>query len=108
MFLLTYLNYAVLHATRSSWALATENFENVYGFSRNIIFDMNATFLTFYSIGGFFMSHLGDIYNKRKLILVMYTLIAIIEVILGSLMFVPQSETLAWYFFIVKAFNGFL
>ena len=39
------------------------------------------------------MSHLGDIYNKRKLILVMYTLIAIIEVILGSLMFVPQSET---------------
>ena len=93
MFLLTYLNYAVLHSTRSSWALATTDFKNVYQFSSTTVSDMNATFLTFYSIGGFLMSHLGDIYNKRKLILVMYTLIAIIEVILGSPMFVPQSET---------------
>ena len=108
MFLLTYINYAVLHSTRSSWALATTDFKTVYHFYSNTVSDMNATFLTFYSIGGFFMSHLGDVYNKRKLILTMYTLIALVEVALGSLMFVPVSESKAWYFFIVKAVNGFV
>ena len=85
MFLLTYLNYAILHSTRSSWSLATKDFKNVYNFSTNTVFDLNATFLTLYAIGGFFMSHLGDVYGKRKYIFIMYTLIAIIEVILGSL-----------------------
>ena len=85
MFLLTYLNYGILHATRSSWALATKDFKDVYGFSSTVVSDMNATFLIFYSIGGFSLSHLGDVYNKRKLILTMYTLIAVIEVALGSL-----------------------
>ena len=85
MFFLTYVNYGILHATRSSWALATKDFKDVYGFSPNTVSDMNATFLIFYSIGGFSLSHLGDIYDKRKLILVMYSLIALIEVILGSL-----------------------
>ena len=85
MFLLTYLNYGILHATRSSWALATKDFKDVYGFSPAVVSDMNATFLIFYSIGGFSLSHLGDVYDKRYLILTMYTLIAIIEVVLGSL-----------------------
>ena len=108
MFLLTYLNYAILHATRSSWALATKDFKDVYGFSSTTVSDMNATFLGFYSVGGFTLSHLGDIYNKRKLILAMYTLIALVELLLGSLQFIPPSHSHAWYFFIVKALNGFV
>ena len=108
MFLLTFINYAILHSTRSSWALATKDFKDVYGFSPNTVSDLNATFLFFYSVGGFFLSHLGDMYDKRKLILIMYTLIALIEVTLGSLQFIPQSNSHAWYFFIVKAVNGFL
>ena len=106
MFLLTYLNYGILHATRSSWALATKDFKDVYGFTPATVSDMNATFLIFYSIGGFSLSHLGDVYNKRYLILTMYTLIAIIEVVLGSLQFIPVSSAHAWYFFVVKAVNG--
>ena len=92
MFLLTYVNYGVLHATRSSWSLATKDLLTLYDWSDGIVSDMNATFLFTYSLGGFFLSHLGDIYSKRKLICVMYTLIALIELALGSLQFVPVAN----------------
>ena len=92
MFTLCYMNYGILHATRSSWSLATKDLETLYGFSTNTIADMNSTFLFFYSVGGFFLTHLGDIYEKRKLIFVMYTLIAVIEVSLGSLQFISDQN----------------
>jgi sugar phosphate permease len=88
MFTLTYVNYGILHATRSAWSLASRDFITLYGFKEGTVSDMNATFLFFYAIGGFFLSHLGDRFSKRKLIAVMYTLIAIVEVILGSLAFI--------------------
>jgi hypothetical protein len=46
---------------------------------------MNSTFLGFYSIGGFYLSHLGDKYNKNRLIFIMYTLIALTQAFLGFL-----------------------
>jgi len=85
VFLLTAVNYAVLHATRSSWSLATKDFEDLYGFSTGAVANLNATFLFFYSAGGLFLSTLGDRYNKKKLICFMYTLIALVEVALGLL-----------------------
>lgn len=38
---------------------------------------MNSTYLFFYSLGGFYLSHLGDRFNKNRLIFTMYTLIAL-------------------------------
>ena len=92
IFLLTYVNYGVLHATRSSWSMATKDLKDYYGWSDGLVSDMNATFLFTYSLGGFFLSHLGDIYSKRKLICFMYTLIAVTELCLGCLQYVDQSE----------------
>lgn len=111
MFLLTYANYGVLHATRSSWSLATKDLLDLYGFDESTIAWMNSDFLFFYSVGGFFLSHLGDRVNKNRLIFVMYIAIALTEVFLGCLMFVggPNNFTLkAWPFFFVKTFNGTL
>ncbi len=83
--MLTYVNYGVLHATRSSWSLATKDLIDLYDWSDGTVSNMNATFLFTYSLGGFFLSHLGDIYSKRKLICFMYTIIALAELLLGSL-----------------------
>ena len=78
IFSLTYVNYGLLHATRSSWSLASKDLITLYGFSTSSITYMNSDFLFFYSLGGFFLSHLGDRYNKNKLIFIMYTLIALV------------------------------
>ena len=67
---------------------------------------MNATFLFTYSLGGFFLSHLGDIYSKRKLICFMYSIIALVEVALGCLQFITVENQSVAYFFVIKALNG--
>ena len=90
MFMLTYVNYGILHATRSSWSLATNDLLKVYGFSTTIVADMNTDFLFCYSVGGFFLSHLGDKYQKNRLILLMYSGVALTEVALGCLMYFPN------------------
>ena len=86
--------------------MATKDLLNLYNWHEGTVSNMNATFLFTYSLGGFFLSHLGDIYSKRKLICVMYTFIALIEVLLGCLAFIPDQDQHAWYFFVVKALNG--
>lgn len=106
IFLLTYINYGILHATRSSWSMATKDLLDLYNWSETTVSDMNATFLFTYSLGGFFLSHLGDIYSKRKLICFMYTIIALVELLLGLLQFIPIDHQSAAYFFLVKAING--
>jgi len=106
IFLLTYVNYGVLHATRSSWSLATKDLLKLYDWSESTVADMNATFLFTYSLGGFFLSHLGDIYSKRKLICFMYTIIALVEVALGCLQFIDMDNQSAAYFYMIKAVNG--
>lgn len=78
MFSLTFVNYGILHATRSAWSLASKDLSTEYDFSTTNIADMNSTFLGFYSIGGFYLSHLGDKYNKNRLIFIMYTLIGLV------------------------------
>ena len=88
MFGLTFINYGILHATRSAWTLATSDLMTLYNFSETQVAYMNATFLFFYSLGGFYLSSLGDKFNKKKLIFTMYTLIAIVVTALGSLSFI--------------------
>ena len=92
IFVITYFNYAILHATRSAWTLATKDLIGLYGFSDGVVADMNATFLFCYSLGGIFLSHLGDKYCKPKLIFTMYTLIAIVMALLGSLMWISTDD----------------
>ena len=92
IFMLTFMNYGVLHATRSSWSMATKDLLDYYGWSENTVSDMNATFLFTYSLGGFFLSHLGDIYSKRKLICFMYTIIALTELALGCLQYISVEN----------------
>ena len=106
MFMITYLNYGILHSTRSSWSMASKDIKDLYNFNTNAISDMNATFLFTYSLGGIFLSHLGDVYDKRKLIFIMYILIAMVVAALGYLMFGSEHEE--WVFFLVKAINGLL
>jgi sugar phosphate permease len=77
------VNYGILHATRSSWSLASKDLITLYGFSTGSITYMNSDFLFFYSLGGFFLSHLGDRYNKNRLIFIMYTLIALVQLTLA-------------------------
>lgn len=72
--------------------MATKDLKDYYGWSDGVVSDMNATFLFTYSLGGFFLSQLGDIYNKRKLICFMYTLIALTELGLGFLQYVPIEK----------------
>jgi len=106
MFCLTYVNYGLLHSTRSSWSLVTADLRELYGFSVSIVGDMNTTFLFCYSVGSFFLSHLGDKYNKNRLIFTMYSMIAVVQIALGSLMFVKDLHP--WPFFIIKTLDGTL
>ena len=89
MFFLTFFNYAILHSTRSAWSLATSDLTSYYEFRTGLIADMNATFLFFYSLGGIFLGHLADKYAKPRLIFVQYTMIAMVQISLGCLMYVP-------------------
>ena len=86
--------------------MATKDLIGLYGWSASTVSDMNATFLFTYSIGGFFLSHLGDIYSKRKLICFMYTIIALVEVALGCLQFIAVDNQSVVYFYVIKAVNG--
>lgn len=88
MFALTFFNYAILHATRSAWSLATSDLTSYYSFTTGTIADMNATFLFFYSLGGVFLGHMADKYGKSRLIFCQYSMIALVQISLGSLMFV--------------------
>ena len=106
MFLLCYMNYAILHATRSSWSQATPDLEELYGFDTRVIARMNSTFLFFYALGGFFISHLGDVYQKGKFICFMYSMIALVMICLGCFQFIPADKQKPWYFFVIKALNG--
>lgn len=92
MFLLTYTNYAILHATRSAWSVATGDLKIIYGFTTDQISNINADFLLFYSIGGIVLGGLGDRYKKNRLIFVMYLMIAIVMVGLGCVMFIPVEN----------------
>lgn len=105
IFALTYLNYGILHATRSAWSLASKDVTQEYGFTLDQISYMNSVFLGFYSLGGFYLSSLGDKYNKNRLIFVMYTLIALTQSYLGFLGHTTTHKS-AWPFYIEKVMDG--
>ena len=105
IFSLTYVNYGILHATRSSWSLASKDLITLYGFSTGSITYMNSDFLFFYSLGGFFLSHLGDRYNKNRLIFIMYTLIAIVQLALAFMGHGTDTPS-QWPFYLIKALDG--
>jgi sugar phosphate permease len=77
----------------------------LYGFSTGSITYMNSDFLFFYSLGGFFLSHLGDRYNKNRLIFIMYTLIAIAQLALAFLGH-GNNTPKQWPFYVIKALDG--
>ena len=56
MFTITFMNYAVLHASRSVWSAATKDLTNIYpdAINNDIIANMNTCFLLSYGFGGFF------------------------------------------------------
>lgn len=110
MFALTFFNYAMLHATRSAWSLATADLTKMYGFGVGVIADMNSTFLFFYAASGIFLGHLADKYRKNWVVFIQYTAIGIVQFSLGCLMFAPadkQKSFIATYFFL-KVLDGML
>ena len=76
MFAITFTNYAALHATRSIWSAATKDFKTTFNFNDQQIASMNSTYLTLYAVCGIFTGQLADKFPKRKLILVIYSLVA--------------------------------
>jgi len=56
MFALAYLNYSVLHSTRSVWSAATHDFLTIYEFTKDEIANMNACFLGAYAVSGLLLS----------------------------------------------------
>ena len=62
MFALTFLNYSVLHATRSVWSAATKKIKDSKDntITEDDIAGMNSTFLALYGISGFFTGQLAD------------------------------------------------
>jgi sugar phosphate permease len=56
MFGITFMNYAVLHASRSVWSAATKDLTLIYpeAINNDIIANMNTCFLISYGVGGFF------------------------------------------------------
>jgi sugar phosphate permease len=67
---------------------------------------MNSTFLGFYSIGSFYLSHLGDKYNKNRLIFIMYSLIGCVQFYLGFLGHSTEFGRKTWPFYLVKILDG--
>lgn len=112
MFAITFLNYAVLHATRSVWSAATKTIEIVYDgeITQDDIAGMNTAFLACYGIGGFFTGQLADKFKKRKLIFALYSLITLSMVGLGLLSLAPEDRqrSLIPVYYMLKTFNGTL
>jgi sugar phosphate permease len=56
MFVITFMNYAVLHASRSVWSAASKDFTKIYpdAIDKDKIAYMNTCFLFSYGVGGFF------------------------------------------------------
>ena len=92
IFCMTFFNYAVLHATRSIWSAATKDIEKNYGFEHTNIANMNSCFLVSYGLGNIFMGQLADKYSKKKLIPVLYALIALNVFVIGCLSFIPKDK----------------
>lgn len=76
IFIITFLNYAILHACRSVWSTATQNLDTTGDkkgfFTTNDISNINTAFLASYGIGGFFTGQLADKVRKRFLIFWLY------------------------------------
>ena len=89
-FILTFLNYASLHTTRSMWSSATKDIEKLYGFTTKQIAMVDMWFLLAYSIGGIFLCQIADKYEKRRIIVLQYTIVAAITSCLGLCMFIPK------------------
>ena len=108
MFALTFMNYAALHATRSIWSSATKDFITDYNFSEDTIAYMNICFLTAYAFGATFLSQFADQFPKKQLIIVQYTIVAMIMCVLGSLSFVDKSNqhSILWVYYCIKICNG--
>lgn len=110
MFALTFMNYAVLHATRSVWSAATKDIKDLYKgqISEDDIAGVNSAFLACYGIGGFFTGQLADKYRKRGLIFVLYSMITLSVTCLGLLSLVPVEQQRSWLpvYYLLKIFNG--
>ena len=52
---------------------------------------MNSTFLAFYAVSGIFTGALADKYNKNRLILLSYLLVAISTFSVGLMSFIPAQ-----------------
>jgi len=112
MFLITFMNYAVLHASRSVWSAATKDFKTIYDFSVPQIAYMNSCFLGAYAVGGIFTGQLADKYRLKFFIPAMYTAIALSMCSLALMkVFFPtaeeQKEHISIYY-CLKIINGFL
>lgn len=110
VFIITYLNYAMLHATRSVWSSGTKDFKRLYGFEEYLTGAMTTCFLLFYGVGGFFTGQLADKYRKGRLIFFLYMAISATVCLLGLLRYVPKEDQRAWLpaYFALKIMNGSL
>lgn len=108
MFIITFLNYSVLHTTRSMWSSATKDIQKVYGFSTQQLALVDTWFLLAYSIGVMFLSQIADKFQKRKIIIVMYTIVALLTASTGMCMWIPveKQESYLWLYCLIKVFNG--
>lgn len=65
-------------------------------------------FLVSYAVGGIFMGQLADKYNKRKLIFVLYLLVACLVCVIGAMSFKDDQRNWVFVYYIVKTCNGLL
>lgn len=92
MFVITYFNYAMLHASRSVWSAGTKDFKTLYKFEDYTIAGINTVFLASYGVCGFFSGQLADKYRKGRLIFALYTFTAIVQILLGFIKFIPADR----------------
>ena len=79
IFTVTFCNYAILHAQRACWSLASANNH----ISTRGLTAVNTTFLFAYAVGGLWAGALADMISKRKYIFYCYTIIGLTGIGLG-------------------------
>lgn len=109
MFIMTFFNYALLHATRSAWSMTTSNLTKNKVFSIDTVTYMNSTWLFCYSFFGIFLGHLGDKYRKNRVICFQFIGVAIIQTAIGLVVLATDQQN-KWLpaYFLLKIFDGTL
>lgn len=83
MFCLTYFSWAAVHAQREFWAMSKTRISSENELPKTFFGTLDTTMFCCYAVAQFFTGSIGDIFKKRKVLTLSFSLQAILFVIVS-------------------------